>query len=50
MGENYEFSSSGIYKSVTKLDLEEVKNYINNFPLEDDPEVFGLHVNANITF
>ena len=24
MGENYEFSSSGIYKSVTKLDLEEV--------------------------
>jgi dynein heavy chain len=27
-----------------------VKTYLNNLPLEDDPEVFGLHPNANITF
>jgi dynein heavy chain len=23
---------------------------ITNYPLDDDPEVFGLHANANITF
>jgi len=23
---------------------------ITNYPLDDDPEVFGLHTNANITF
>jgi len=27
-----------------------VKEYIGKLPLEDDPEVFGLHPNANITF
>lgn len=43
MGDHYEFSSSGLYKSVTELDLQAVKDYVENFPLEDDPEVFGLH-------
>lgn len=50
MGDSYEFSNSGIYKSPGKLDLNDVKEYIIGFPLEDEPEVFGLHVNANITF
>jgi dynein heavy chain, axonemal len=27
-----------------------VKAYIEGLPLEDDPEIFGLHPNANITF
>lgn len=50
MAENYNFSESGSYKSTSKLDLDEIKGYINTFPLEDETEVFGLHNNANITF
>jgi len=50
MADNYDFSNSGVYKSSNKLELEEIKTYINTFPLEDEPEVFGLHNNANITF
>jgi dynein heavy chain, axonemal len=49
MGE-YKFSPSGIYVSPQKLDLADVRDYINALPLEDEPEVFGLHQNANITF
>jgi dynein heavy chain len=30
--------------------LDESRAYIENLPLEDDPEVFGLHPNANVTF
>jgi dynein heavy chain len=50
MAENYNFSESGVYKSTSKLELDDIRNYINTFPLEDEPEVFGLHNNANITF
>ena len=31
------------------MQLDNVKNYIESLPLEDDPEVFGLNYNANIT-
>ena len=31
------------------LELEKVKSMIDNLPLDDEPEVFGLHENANIT-
>jgi dynein heavy chain len=46
----YKFSRSGIYHSPKDLDLSSVKEYISNLPLEDDPEIYGLHRNANITF
>ena len=32
------------------LNLESVKDYIDNLPIIDDPEMFGLHNNANINF
>lgn len=47
---DYKFSSSGIYYSPNELDLDSIKDYISNLPLEDDPEIYGLHRNANITF
>lgn len=50
MGDHYAFSSSGLYHSPKNLQLHAVKEYISNLPLEDDPEIYGLHRNANITF
>ena len=50
MEAKYSFSSSGIYYSPMNLGLEDVKEYITTLPLEDDPEIYGLHRNANITF
>lgn len=46
----YKFSSSGVYHSPTELELPEVKQYISSLPIDDDPEIYGLHRNANITF
>jgi dynein heavy chain, axonemal len=46
----YSFSSSGVYHTPESLDLQHVKDYISSLPLEDDPEIYGLHRNANITF
>ena len=46
----YNFSSSGVYHSPVQLELSDVKKYISSLPLEDDPEIYGLHRNANITF
>lgn len=45
----YNFSPSGIYYSPIELELDKVKKMIDNLPLDDEPEVFGLHENANIT-
>lgn len=39
----YKFSPSGQYHSPIELELEKVKQMINNLPLDDEPEVFGLH-------
>ncbi len=46
----YNFSSSGVYHNPLDLELEAVKSYVSSLPLEDDPEIYGLHRNANITF
>lgn len=45
----YKFSPSGIYHSPEDLELPNVIKMIKDLPLDDEPEVFGLHSNANIT-
>ena len=30
--------------------IEEYKDYIEKMPITDDPEVFGMHENANINY
>ncbi|XP_029013318.1 dynein axonemal heavy chain 6 isoform X2 [Betta splendens] len=46
----YTFTSSGIYYAPDTDNLEEYKNYIESLPIIDNPEVFGMHENANLTF
>lgn len=43
-------SITGIYFAPLADTLQEFKDYIENLPLIDDPEIFGMHENANLVF
>uniref|UniRef100_A0A8C5NZ98 Dynein, axonemal, heavy chain 6 n=1 Tax=Jaculus jaculus TaxID=51337 RepID=A0A8C5NZ98_JACJA len=47
---HYKYSESGIYFAPMADSLQEFKDYIENLPLIDDPEIFGMHENANLVF
>lgn len=46
----YKYSPSGIYFAPEFETLREFRDYIDSLPIIDDPEIFGMHQNANITF
>jgi dynein heavy chain len=49
----YKFSSSGTYKcpeTSETMGIEGWREYVAGFPLTEQPEVFGMHENANISF
>ncbi|XP_066474528.1 dynein axonemal heavy chain 6 [Tiliqua scincoides] len=48
--EEYKYSESGIYFAPVADNLQDFKDYIENLPLIDDPEIFGMHENANLAF
>jgi dynein heavy chain len=48
--DGFKFSESGIYYAPTNGTVDSYLEYIENLPLVEKPEVFGLHENANITF
>ncbi|XP_067855101.1 dynein axonemal heavy chain 1 [Heptranchias perlo] len=49
--EGHLYSESGIYKQIDpETTLEGYLEYIKTLPINDTPEIFGLHENANITF
>ncbi|XP_072525800.1 dynein axonemal heavy chain 6 [Salminus brasiliensis] len=48
--EGYKYSASGIYFAPESDRLKEYNSYIENLPIIDDPEVFGMHENANLAF
>ncbi|EGR31243.1 hypothetical protein IMG5_115030 [Ichthyophthirius multifiliis] len=48
--ENYKFSESGTYYQPSAQNLQFYKNFIENFPAFESPEVFGMHENANVVF
>ena len=50
MKDTYKFSESGIYFAPLDGNIEDYRNYIENLPLNDSPEIFGLHENANINY
>uniref|UniRef100_A0A8C5KDU7 Dynein axonemal heavy chain 1 n=1 Tax=Jaculus jaculus TaxID=51337 RepID=A0A8C5KDU7_JACJA len=47
----HSYSASGVYHQILPTyDLNGYLSYIKGLPLNDMPELFGLHDNANITF
>ncbi|XP_037386166.1 dynein axonemal heavy chain 1 isoform X5 [Talpa occidentalis] len=47
----HSYSASGFYHQIQPThDLNSYLSYIKTLPLNDMPEIFGLHDNANITF
>lgn len=48
--DGYLYSDSGIYYCPTFGNIESYRAYIDTLPLQDGPEVFGLHENANINY
>ncbi|XP_071942686.1 dynein axonemal heavy chain 6-like [Antedon mediterranea] len=50
LNENYKFSDSGIYFCPDKDTLQEYRQYIEDLPIIDEPEIFAMHENANIAF
>ncbi|KAH3738284.1 hypothetical protein DPMN_044916, partial [Dreissena polymorpha] len=49
--EEHKYSPSGIYRQIpTSMDHNGYVQYVRSLPINDTPEIFGLHDNANITF
>ncbi len=48
--DGYTYSESGRYYAPAFGDLDSYRSYIDNLPIQDGPEVFGLHENANISY
>uniref|UniRef100_A0A7M4FA16 Dynein axonemal heavy chain 6 n=1 Tax=Crocodylus porosus TaxID=8502 RepID=A0A7M4FA16_CROPO len=48
--DDYKYSESGVYFAPVADTLQDFKEYIENLPLIDDPEIFGMHENANLVF
>ncbi|CAB1118301.1 unnamed protein product [Ectocarpus sp. CCAP 1310/34] len=46
----YRFSGSGIYFSPPPGPFQGVSDYFGQLPGVDNPEIFGMHENANVTF
>eukprot|EP00930_Biecheleria_cincta_P042962 TRINITY_DN29559_c0_g2_i1.p1 TRINITY_DN29559_c0_g2~~TRINITY_DN29559_c0_g2_i1.p1 ORF type:complete len:4097 (+),score=999.81 TRINITY_DN29559_c0_g2_i1:1152-12293(+) len=50
---DYKFSKSGLYacpKESESIGVEGWRKHVAQFPLQEQPELFGMHDNANITF
>lgn len=45
-----DFHVTGIYFAPVADSLQDFKDYIEDLPLSDNPEIFGMHENANLAF
>lgn len=50
MNDSYRLSKLDTYYAPTEGPLADARDYIERLPLDEDPEVFGLHPNANIAY
>jgi dynein heavy chain len=47
---DYKYSPSGVYYCPEEQFLQQYRDYIEELPITDNPEIFGMNSNANITF
>ena len=47
---DYKFSDSPVYYAPLEPTLGGFRSYIEQLPLTDEPEIFGMHENANLAF
>lgn len=50
LDDGYRLSPSGIYYAPQEGDLASFRTYIDSLPFGEEPSVFGMHENANISF
>lgn len=50
LNDSYKYTPSGIYYGPADGKIESYRDYIETLPLNDSPEIFGLHENANINY
>ncbi|KAJ3267030.1 Dynein heavy chain 6, axonemal [Chytriomyces hyalinus] len=50
LDDTYRFSSSGVYYAPSDGDLNSFKAYIDSMPFTEEPSIFGMHENANISY
>ncbi|CAD7077293.1 unnamed protein product [Hermetia illucens] len=48
--DGYTYGESNKYRDPRKKTLADYKEFTSNLPFDDDPEIFGMHENANIVF
>ena len=48
--DGYKYTPSGLYYAPSDGPIATYRDYIDTLPINDNPEIFGLHDNANITF
>jgi len=50
LDEHYKYSESGVYFAPSEDTLAEYLDYVNHLPINDGPEIFGMHSNADLSF
>lgn len=50
LSDSYKYTPSGIYYGPADGKVEVYRDYIDQLPMVDNPEIFGLHENANINY
>ncbi|XP_066151500.1 dynein axonemal heavy chain 6 [Euwallacea fornicatus] len=50
LNKNYKYSASGTYYCPDVPKLQLYRDFINTFPIIEEPDIFGIHENANITY
>ncbi|KAJ1555212.1 Dynein heavy chain 6, axonemal, partial [Nowakowskiella sp. JEL0078] len=50
LDDDYKLSPSGIYYAPADADIGTFRAYIEQLPFSEEPSIFGMHENANISF